>query len=88
MGLELFFFLKYWNIIAKDVIKVVVQFFRSGWLLPNWNANIVVLIPKIPEAERIDQYRPIALANFKFKIITKVLANRLAFIASKIISPN
>lgn len=54
--------------------------------MPNLNSNIVALIPKFPEAERIYDYRPIALANFQFKVITKVIANRLALIAPKIIS--
>lgn len=36
----------------------------------------------------MDLYRPIALANFKFKIITKVMADRLAEVAQKIISSN
>lgn len=46
-----------------------------------------MLIPKSPNADRIEDYRPIALANFEFKIITKVLAGRLAQIAPKIVSP-
>lgn len=46
----------------------------------------MVIIPKGPEAERIYQYRPIALANFKFKIITKVRADRLAKVAPNIVS--
>ncbi|XP_019414319.1 PREDICTED: uncharacterized protein LOC109326106 [Lupinus angustifolius] len=34
----------------------------------------------------VRDFRPIALANFQFKIITKVLADRLASIASRIVS--
>ncbi|XP_019451753.1 PREDICTED: uncharacterized protein LOC109353847 [Lupinus angustifolius] len=37
-------------------------------------------------SERIEDFRPIALANFQFKIITKVLASRLFVVAPKIIS--
>jgi hypothetical protein len=36
------------------------------------------LIPKSPDADTIEKYRPIALANFKFKIVTKVMADILA----------
>ncbi|XP_019435039.1 PREDICTED: uncharacterized protein LOC109341552 [Lupinus angustifolius] len=61
--------------------------FSNNWLPPNINSNSVVLIPKYPEADRIEDFRPIALANFQFKIITKVLSDRLALIAPKIISP-
>lgn len=69
-------------------VELEKAFFSNGWLLPNLNANLVVLIPIVPEADRIEQYRPIALANFKFKIITKVLADRLARIAPYIVSQN
>lgn len=64
----------------------VLQFFTSGWILPNLNSNLVTLIPKFPGAEKIEDYRPIALANFQFKVITKVIADRLAKVAPKIIS--
>lgn len=49
---------------------------------------MVVLIPKFSGADTIENYRPIALADFQFKIITKVLADRLPTIAPKIISKN
>jgi hypothetical protein len=41
-------------------------------------ANTVILIQKYSHADTISQFRPIALANFKFKIISKVLDDRLA----------
>lgn len=83
-----FFFKKYWEVIANDVFNAVLHFFKDGWLLPNLNSNIVTLIPKVHGADRIDQYRPIVLANFQFKIISKVLVDRLALVAPKIISEN
>ncbi|XP_058783502.1 uncharacterized protein LOC131658194 [Vicia villosa] len=53
---------------------------------PRYNSNTLVLIPKVKEADSIEQFRPIALANFKFKIITKILADRLAKVLPLIIS--
>ncbi|XP_019465329.1 PREDICTED: uncharacterized protein LOC109363519 [Lupinus angustifolius] len=82
------FFQEFWEIIGKDVCNSVLQFFKQSWILPNLNSNNVVLIPKFPGADRIEDLRPIALANFQFKIISKVLADRLAIIAPKIISTN
>ena len=49
---------------------------------------MVSLIPKVQGANSIKDYRPIAVANFKFKIISKILADRLVLVAAKIISPN
>lgn len=83
-----FFFQKYWDIVGKDVVHAVNQFFRQGWLLPNMNSNNIVLIPKTDNADSIGKYRPISLANYQFKLITKILADRLAKIVPKVISIN
>lgn len=85
-GFGAFFFQSYWQIISKDVIKAVLEFFTSGWILPGFNSNTIALIPKVPNAASVDQYRPIAMANFKFKIISKIIADRLAQIMPSIIS--
>ena len=55
-----------------DVVNSVQEFFYTGTLIPNINANILVLIPKVPGAASMGDFRPIALANFQFKIITKI----------------
>lgn len=85
-GFGAFFFQTFWDIIHVDVCEAVLEFFQHNWIMPNYNSNSVVLIPKDSNADTIAQYRPIALANFKFKIISKVLANRLAQIMPSIIS--
>ncbi|PRQ42072.1 putative RNA-directed DNA polymerase [Rosa chinensis] len=76
-----------WDIVGSDVVACVRQFFLQNWILPNMNCNFLVLIPKVPNAQLITQFRPIALANFLFKIIPKILASRLGSIATRIISP-
>ncbi|WVZ96120.1 hypothetical protein U9M48_041796 [Paspalum notatum var. saurae] len=50
-----------------------------------WN---IILIPKVGDASKIQQYRPICLLNVSFKIFTKVATNRIAKIAHKIIRPS
>lgn len=56
----------------------VFQFFNQNSILPSLNSNLVALITMFYEAEKIEDYRPIALANFQFKVITKVLVDGLA----------
>jgi len=61
--------------VKDDVIKAVLEFFTKDWLFPNFNANEIVLILKVSDALTVGQYRPIAVASFKFKIISKILAD-------------
>ncbi|XP_061999298.1 uncharacterized protein LOC133716631 [Rosa rugosa] len=82
------FFQACWDVVGLDVVRAVRSFFQSGYILPNLNSSFVALIPKVQEANVITQFRPIAMANFSFKIITRILADRLAPIASRIILPN
>lgn len=35
----------YWEIVKDDVIRAVLEFFTKNWILPNFNANIIVRIP-------------------------------------------
>jgi hypothetical protein len=85
-GFGAYFYQHYWDIVNLDVINAVLEFFTSNWIMPGFNSNIIALIPKTPEASSIDQYRPIAMANFKFKIISKILADRLASLLPDLIS--
>ena len=81
------FYQHFWDIVSADLVSSVQEFFYTGVLIPNINSNILVLIPKVPGAATMGDFRPIALANFQFKIVTKILADRLALICMRIISP-
>jgi hypothetical protein len=50
------------------------------------NYGVITLIPKIKEASKIQQYRPICLLNVSYKIITKALMLRFEDCMSRIIS--
>jgi hypothetical protein len=80
------FYQHFWHIIGIDVVNSTQHFFLHNYIMPNLNSNLLILIPKVPSADKLDNFRPIALANFQFKLITKILADRLGIIASRIIS--
>ena len=46
------------------VTNAVLNFFVDDWLLPNYNDNVIILIPKFQVADCVEQYRPIALLIF------------------------
>ena len=85
-GFGAVFYQSFWQIIKQDVLNAVLQFFTTGWLLPYFNSNSLILIPKTDNADSVSQFRPFAVANFKFKIISKILAYILATIMPSITS--
>jgi len=83
-----FFYQHFWDILGSDVILSVQEFFWTGALPQNFNSTMLILITKVPGPSCLRDYRPIALANFQFKIVTKNLADRLAIITIRIVSIN
>jgi len=79
------FFKKSWEIVGADVVKAVQSFFSSGRLLGQVNATIISLIPKVPHPETPSQFRPISCCNVLYKVITKILANRIKPILSGLV---
>jgi hypothetical protein len=61
------------------------EFWAQKLDLGRLNYGIITLIPKLKEATRIQQYRPICLLNVSFKIITKILMLRFEGCMSRII---
>ena len=52
------------------------------------NATFVALIPKKYRADELKNFHPISLIGGMYKIIAKLLANRLSVVLGKIISPS
>uniref|UniRef100_A0A803PJN1 Reverse transcriptase domain-containing protein n=1 Tax=Cannabis sativa TaxID=3483 RepID=A0A803PJN1_CANSA len=82
------FYQKFWHIVGNDVIKTVQNFFTTGCLPVNLNDTNVVLIPKKKKPELITEMRPISLCNVLYKVISKVLTNRMKHLMGSIISEN
>ena len=80
------FYRKTWDIIGEDVTRAVLEFFRSGKLLKQWNCTAVSLIPKKVGADKLVDYRPISLCNVVYKVISKILAMRLQAITPHMVS--
>nr|GEU64911.1 putative RNA-directed DNA polymerase, eukaryota, reverse transcriptase zinc-binding domain protein [Tanacetum cinerariifolium] len=71
------FFRKFWNIMENDIVDAVIQFISTCSFPPGCNSNFIALIPKIHDAKVIKDFRPISLIGSIYKVIARILANRL-----------
>jgi Reverse transcriptase (RNA-dependent DNA polymerase) len=62
------------------VCKLVNVFYYNQLDIFKINLAVICLISKKKEANSITNYRPISLLNYSFKIISKLLADRLALV--------
>lgn len=86
-GLNVEFYIFYWNTIGDHLFNAINQFFIEGILPPSWGQTLVVLIPKKDNPFLTSDFRPISLYNVCYKIVTKILANRLRSVILKIVGP-
>lgn len=82
------FFVDAWRVIGQIFITAIQSFFLFGFLPSSVNATILSLIPKTEAAEKMKDFRPIACCNLLYKVISKVLANRLKLIFPEATEPN
>uniref|UniRef100_A0A2N9H9Z1 Reverse transcriptase domain-containing protein n=2 Tax=Fagus sylvatica TaxID=28930 RepID=A0A2N9H9Z1_FAGSY len=85
-GMTALFFQKFWNIVGTDVTTAVLDFLNSGRMLGSMNFTHIALIPKVKSPECMAQFRPISLCNVVYKIISKILVNRMKSILPQVIS--
>jgi len=87
-GMNALFYHKFWHVVGDDMIAAILDFLNSGNMNLDINYTHIVLIPKVKSLEKMSDYRPISLCNFIYKIISKVMANRLKQILPQLISPS
>ena len=82
------FFQKYWHIVGNSVFNASLLALNSGFIQSEINHTHIVLIPKKKDPQKITDFRPISLCNVVYKLIFKVLANRLKQVLPHIILEN
>nr|GEU96335.1 hypothetical protein [Tanacetum cinerariifolium] len=85
-GFSFDFVKKYWDIIQKDMFDFIDSFFVSSEMPHGANSPFFTLIPKVNNPTIITDFCPISLIGTHYKIIAKILANRLAKVIDKIVS--
>ena len=85
-GLPVIFFKKFWPLVKPLIMEITNGFALGRVDISRLNFGALTLIPKVPGAEDIRHFRPIALINVIFKFVAKAYALRLSPVAHRTIS--
>ncbi|GJS96857.1 RNA-directed DNA polymerase, eukaryota [Tanacetum coccineum] len=85
-GFTFGFYRRYWKLIESDVVNAVKWFFLHGSIPKGGNSSFITLIPKIPNANMVKDFRPISLIGSVYKIVAKILANRLVTVLGDLVN--
>eukprot|EP00253_Pinus_taeda_P018415 PITA_18415 len=87
-GWTIEFYLAFFEQIGQDLLSVIEECKISGSLYHAINSTFIALIPKTDSPSSFDDFRPVSLCNVLYKIISKIIANRLRPILSTHIAPH
>lgn len=85
-GMPAVFYKNFWDVVGGKVTSEVLDILNGGQMPLGWNETTIVLIPKVKQPEQIKDLRPISLRNVLYKIVSKVLANRVKKVLPDVIS--
>ena len=81
-GINFGFIKDFWQELKDNFMRFLVEFHRNGKLSKGLNSTFIALIPKVESPQRLADFRPISLVGCLYKVLAKVLANRLRFVVS------
>ncbi|XP_019096517.1 PREDICTED: uncharacterized protein LOC104768075 [Camelina sativa] len=85
-GMTALFFQKAWDIVKTDLVDLVNRFLVERVFDKDLNRTHICLIPKVAKPTRMAELRPISLCNVGYKIISKILCQRLKRVLPGLIS--
>ncbi|RVW63033.1 Transposon TX1 uncharacterized 149 kDa protein [Vitis vinifera] len=76
-GFTMVFWQSYWDLVNEEILEMFKEINEQSSFLKSLNNTFLVLIPKKGGAEDLRDFRPISLLGGLYKLLAKVLANRL-----------
>jgi hypothetical protein len=86
-GFNFAFFKVFWDLMKYEVRILFYQFHDNACLPKSLFSYFITLIPKVQSLQALKEFRPISLLESLYKLISKVLAARLATVIGSLI-PN
>ncbi|WJZ90796.1 hypothetical protein VitviT2T_009917 [Vitis vinifera] len=85
-GFTVAFWQDCWDLVKEEVMDLFKEFFEYGSFAKSLNTTFLVLIPKKGGADDLGDFRPISLLGSLYKLLAKVLANRLKKVLDRVVS--
>ncbi|RVW48600.1 putative ribonuclease H protein [Vitis vinifera] len=77
-----------WEFVKEEVLEMFKEFHEQNAFLKSFINMFLVLLPKKGGAEELGDFRPISLLGGLYKLLAKVLANRIKKVIGKVVSPD
>ena len=85
-GFTMAFWQASWHLVKVEIMEEFRDFHANETFIRSLNATFLVLIPKKGDVEDLKDFRPISLLGSLYKILAKVLANRLKKVVGIVVS--
>ena len=85
-GINFGFIKDFWLDLKEDIMRFVFDFHRNWKLTKGINTTFIALIPKVDSPQSLNDFRPISLVGSLYKILAKLLANRLRQVIGSVVS--
>ncbi|KAG5595920.1 hypothetical protein H5410_037152 [Solanum commersonii] len=82
------FFQTFWDVLKAHIIGTSAQLYSNQNFEKSFNATFIALIPKNIGVPDLKDFKPISLIGGVYKIMTKLLAERLNKVMNKLVNKN
>jgi hypothetical protein len=80
------FYQHFWDLCGNDIFEAAKDWLERGYFPASLNETNICLIPKYDNPTSMKDLRPISLCNVLYKMVSKMLANRLKGCLEKCVS--
>jgi hypothetical protein len=77
VGISHDFYKAAWYMNKDDILTILSQMYTNGQITDTQKRGVLVCIPKIPNPQSPEDYRPLTLLNADYKLLPRILATRL-----------
>jgi hypothetical protein len=85
-GINFGFIKNFWHEKKDDILRFTSEFHRNGKLSKGINSTFIALIPKVESPQSLNDFWPISLVGSLYKILAKILVNRLRQVIGSVVS--